>query len=70
MKWFGPPWRAPVNVAMERTSVPVGEPCLKCGEPIKENEQGYMIPALHETADGFIDEPWHRVCFMKSLGLA
>lgn len=70
MKWFGPTWNAPVCVAMEHTDVPVGQLCVECGKPIRENEQGYMVPALHDAATEFVDEPWHRVCLMKSLGLA
>lgn len=44
MQVFGPPWDAPAYEESEKVATPVGRPCLDCHVPIKDGDQGYVIP--------------------------
>lgn len=42
MTWFGASWDAPINEECERQATPVGEPCLRCEEPIESWASGVV----------------------------
>lgn len=77
-RWFGEPWprpnyRAPVcEDDAARVPTPVGEPCMHCGRPIGEDDQGTIIPG-YVHADGSDSEyvwkpmPAHRQCSLRSV---
>lgn len=62
MKWFGlKPW-SPMCQDCPRVEIPVGEPCLHCGEPIEAGGDGVMIP--HGDTG---DRPWHWECNLRGI---
>ena len=66
MMWFGERGDAPVYEDTEEAPVPVGEQCLACPEEIREGESGFLIPWA-KTGEHF---PYHRKCFLQSVGVA
>lgn len=69
MQWFGESWGAPICQHAPHAETPVGEPCDDgCGEPIRDGDQGYLVPLLRER-----EEPvylaHHRACWLRSIGL-
>jgi len=68
VKRFGESWGAPIcdpehGVPLRET--PVGEDCIRCGQPIEEGDQGVSLPYI-----GFEGEPpeihYHLDCFLDS----
>ena len=51
----------------EATPTPVGQPCIACKVLIKDGDIGVVMPHMSLTA--VTDEPWHRKCFLASLGI-
>lgn len=44
MKWFGESWGAPICDPKYHWLTPTGRPCLGCGKPIADGDQGFMVP--------------------------
>lgn len=66
MQVFGPPWDAPVYEDSEKVLTPVDRPCLDCHIPIKDGDQGYMVP--YSPAQGPPSmEPRHRLCLHRRI---
>jgi hypothetical protein len=66
--WFGASWGAPINEIQPHTETPVDETCLFCNEPIRPDEQGYMMP-FHDQAEGFTRVFVHKRCQHRALGV-
>jgi hypothetical protein len=52
--------------------VPIGQPCHSCGNPIAEAGpwgRGCFVPQLDTEVCAMVEKPWHRVCFLKSMGI-
>lgn len=69
-QFFGQRWDAPrVDDAMQ-VDIPVGEPCLHCGEPIEARDRGLMMSAVIEKdlAGDWIAKiyPVHLECDLRS----
>ena len=64
--YFGEPWDAPCCEDSPRVATPVGQPCLRCEVPIKEGDQGWLIPYAPATGYPHL-APWHRACFLASI---
>ncbi len=52
---------------VEAAPTPVGQPCVACRVPIKDGDVGVLMP--HIDVDGVTEEPWHRRCFLASIGI-
>lgn len=65
MKWFGHSWGAPICVAEDRASTPVGECCPQCDVAIKDGDDGLLVP--NEDNKGGV--PYHVVCFLRAVGV-
>lgn len=46
---------------------PVGQPCLWCGEPIAEGDQGQVMPVVQGDGRGAVLRPAHRECVLRSV---
>lgn len=66
--WFGASWGAPVNELTPHVDTPVDEDCLWCREPIKPDDQGYMMP-FHDESEGFKWVYVHKRCQHRNLGI-
>lgn len=63
--WFGQSWGAPCCEPEDHVPTPIGRPCLRCREPIREGDQGLVQPLL---ALGEVSiEPLHIECFLRSV---
>jgi hypothetical protein len=65
MKWFGPPWGAPVNTVDAEVAVPEGANCAHCGGPIGRGAQGFMI-WHHIGLNMGAYRPWHLDCLVHA----
>lgn len=69
MKYFGLAWASGICDDGEQVVTPVGDPCLLCGEPIEDNDQGtFMFDAadvMRGTAPTM--RPAHRECSLRSV---
>lgn len=65
--WFGESWGAPINRVQQHLPTPENEDCAFCGEPIRPNDQGYIMP--FEDVDGLKRLAAHRRCHHIALGL-
>lgn len=68
--WFGQSWGAPCCDPEDHVPTPIGRPCLRCREPIREGDQGLVQPVVGAYAPsgyhyGF--EPLHIDCFLKGI---
>jgi len=45
--------------------VPVGQLCLHCVEPIKQNDCGFVVPQIAKNR--ILNQPWHRKCFLITV---
>lgn len=52
---------------VEATPTPVGQLCVACKVAIKDGDVGVVMP--HVGADAVTEEPWHRKCFLASIGI-
>lgn len=50
---------------LERCEVPADGLCMRCGEPIKGDDTGFMIANAENNA--LVYRPWHRQCLLKSV---
>jgi len=71
MKRFGESWGAPIcdeQDGVPLVDTPVGEKCVRCEEPIKEGDQGVILPFLGGPA-GWGEIVYDLDCFLASLGI-
>jgi hypothetical protein len=66
MKFFGEPWNAPVCEDTPQAPTPVGELCLDCDKPIRDGDQGLLIPFAPTDRAPYM-APHHRRCFIRSI---
>lgn len=66
MKWFGPTWNMPVNEG-ENVPTPVGRPCACCGVPLREGDQGVLLP-LGGGREGSATIAQHLGCLEGAAG--
>lgn len=71
MRWFGESWGSHVCEHDVHAETPVGDKCVKCEEPIKEGDQGLLIPCLYLGDSPSDDLPpdavYHIDCFIRSV---
>lgn len=70
MRWFGEPFPsrehpAPMFELTEEVETPVGEPCLRCEEPIEVGDRGVMMPMLDESGEREV--ALHYECHIRSI---
>lgn len=67
--WFGQSWGAPCCEPEEHVPTPVGSPCLRCREPIREGDQGLVKPHIRDCGGQWVGtiEPLHIECFLRSI---
>lgn len=72
MRCFGKDWGLEASVT--RVPVPVGMPCVRCTKPMKEDDQGVMLPLIEDFSnDSFgniAKARWvaeHRLCLLSEL---
>lgn len=63
MKVFPTAWGQP---DFETVPTPK-EPCVVCEQSFLPTDLGVLIP--HHDDNGVVDRPWHRDCFLASLGI-
>lgn len=63
MKVFGEGWRE----ELERTETPIGHQCIDCGETIRADDLGVIMPFLRE--EDIAVAVYHRACLLRALGL-
>lgn len=65
--YFGEPWGPMLEEDADSgvlcVETPVGQPCLDCGKPIVDGDQGLVIPCMHIDGPTTL-EPHHRKCFL------
>jgi hypothetical protein len=67
---FGGPWDAPIDDGAQFVETPVGEPCLDCDKPIREGDQGLIMPSMYLAKEGQpASRPAavHRACHLRSV---
>lgn len=68
-QWFGQAIDAPVCEILEHVPPPVGQLCLFCGNPIRENDYGVMILNLcSELLGEAFRSPAHHGCLVWHVG--
>lgn len=67
--WFGQSWGAPCCEPEEHVPTPIGRPCLRCREPIREGDQGLVQPYVRDCDGQWTAsvEPLHIDCFLRSI---
>lgn len=64
--WFGESWGAAVCDPNHHVATPIGQPCLRCLEPIFLGNQGILKP--HVTLGGGVTlRPQHITCLLMSF---
>ena len=72
MKFFPDLWG---NASFGESSVvpiPVGTACHACGNPIAESgpwARGCYVPHISMLTGSWVDDVFHRICFLKNLGI-
>lgn len=69
-RWFGQSWGATCCEPSAHVTTPVGQPCMRCREPIKLGDQGLVHPHVHEVIGGHVAysmEPIHVACLVRSI---
>lgn len=62
INWFGPEsWGAPVCDDAPRCEPPVGNLCVRCSEPIRQNDSGVTMPGSAGPVT------YHLDCHLKSV---
>lgn len=64
--WFGQSWGAPCCEPEDHVPTPIGRPCLRCREPIREGDQGLVSPLVQLGGEWSI-EPHHIDCWLKGI---
>lgn len=54
-KYFGPDW----HPHFDSVPIPIGEECTWCGEPIREDDQGFITAGSPRM--------FHEVCFLRQI---
>jgi len=68
MKWFGSvSWGAPVCDPADRTPVPLGMRCIRCGKGFTLNDQGFELPYV--DAGRVRAVYYHKGCFLREVGV-
>lgn len=49
--WFGDDWGAPVCQDTPHRDTPVGTPCMDCGKPVADGDQGIVMPSVDSETD-------------------
>lgn len=63
MRVFGPlPWNAELGPPVP---TPIGEPCIRCKEPIAIEDSGVIMPLVDEDGARAVAE--HRECFLRAI---
>lgn len=67
--WFGTSWGAPCCDPEDHVPTPIGRPCLRCREPIRDGDQGLISPLISMVGDVYTGsiEPTHIDCFLKTV---
>jgi hypothetical protein len=71
MKRFGESWGAPICDEQDGAPLvetPVGEKCVRCVQPIKEGDQGVILPFIGGP-EGQGEIVYDLDCFLASLGI-
>lgn len=63
---FGTPWDAPVCEGATVHPTPVGTLCPPCGQPLREGDQGVVLPQVHPPAPPTLTY-WHRLCILRNV---
>lgn len=67
MKWFGKSWGSPVCFPPMHTETPVGNTCIECEKPIKEDDQGLILPIAFQDDSLPPEAIYHLCCFINSV---
>lgn len=63
--YFGAWWDAPMTDDLEQVPTPVGEPCIHCGEPVVEGDQGTFMVDAQDPPYRLV--PVHRECGLRAV---
>lgn len=65
-RYFGKPWDAAVIDMVRQVTTPVGATCIYCDTSIGEDDQGFIIPAIHDGRH-VEESPVHRECLVRAV---
>lgn len=76
MRWFGPPWDAPLCDPSRHAPTPLGSVCVYCSVMITDQDQGVLVPRLERQPGRAPLRPvdgrrvvYHRRCLATELGM-
>jgi hypothetical protein len=64
MNWFGEDWGGAICIERPEVPVPVGEPCVICGDHIKPGDYGLTGDVLFGS---FERAAYHLLCFLAAF---
>ncbi len=67
MRWFGKSWGSLVCEHDAHAETPVGDTCVQCDKPIKEDDQGMLIPRGFQDDELPPEVAFHIDCFLDSI---
>jgi hypothetical protein len=68
MKWFGRAYGAPYESDCEHVPVPVGEPCMFCGEALQDGDTGMLVRYIDTDVSMTPSwRPYHYACHMRQI---
>lgn len=68
VNWFGPEsWGAPICRDCPRCDIPVGDACLRCGQPIRPFDMGVTMPYIGGPDESRTVAVFHLDCHIKSI---
>jgi hypothetical protein len=67
MRWFGESWGAPVCRPENKAPVPTTLTCYRCGQRIREGDQGFLDRAWSDADENFFPWVMHKNCFLRNV---
>lgn len=65
VRWFGEAWNTTLCIAARKVPTPIGEPCLRCADPILAEDNGITMPYVQ--ADGVTTAVFHLDCNLEGI---
>jgi len=69
MWWFGESWGAPICDPRTHIVLNSGHECFACKRDLHEGDRGFVVAHV-DALEGVARLPWHRDCFLQSLGIS
>lgn len=68
-QWFGKSWGAPCCEEDEHVATPLWAKCSRCQEPIRDGDQGIVMPLVSMVGDAYTGTliAYHLDCFLGGI---